>query len=229
MAKILIIEDELSIAELQRDYLEINGFETEIEQDGQAGLQKALNDNYDLILLDVMLPSLSGFEVCKKIRNEKDVSIIMVTAKTDDIDKIRGLGLGADDYIVKPFSPNELVARVQAHISRYERLVNKENRSTFIRVKDLAIDTNARRVFIGDEEIMMRAKEYDLLVFLAKHPNQVFSKEHLFEKIWGIDAFGDATTVTVHIRKVREKLSEHDSQTEYIETVWGAGYRFLKA
>jgi DNA-binding response OmpR family regulator len=226
LKKILIIEDEKSIADLERDYLEINGFSVEQEENGKEGLQKALTENYDLILLDVMLPEMDGFEILKKIRAVKDIPVMMVTAKKEDIDKIRGLGLGADDYMVKPFSPSELVARVKAHLARYERLVRKEVKDDDIRIKSLHIDKASRRVFVNEKEQIFTAKEFDLLTFLASHPNRVFSKDDLFERIWGIDSLGDISTVTVHIRKIREKIEADPSNPEYIETVWGAGYRF---
>ncbi|MEH7115458.1 response regulator transcription factor [Neobacillus niacini] len=227
MKKILIIEDEKSIAELEQDYLEINGFQTEMAHSGDIGLQKALTQSYDLILLDVMLPNIDGFEICKKIRSTKDIPIIMVTAKKEEIDKIRGLGLGADDYLVKPFSPNEMVARVKAHISRYERLSMKQNtESQGIYIRGLFIDRSSRRVFINNQEVTLTTKEFDVLTFLAMNPEQVFSKDHLFERIWGYDSTGDVSTVTVHIRKIREKIEQDPSNPEYIETVWGSGYRF---
>ncbi|MFG6147511.1 response regulator transcription factor [Halobacillus sp. B23F22_1] len=227
MKRILVIEDEREIAELERDYLEINGYAVDIEGDGEKGLQKALQEDYDLLLLDLMLPGVSGFEICKKVRKEKEVPILMITAKTSDIDKVRGLGLGADDYIVKPFSPNELVARVKAHLTRYQRLVGKEDDKD-ITVRGLHIDSASRRVFVNGEEKTLTAREFDLLEFMALHPNQVFSKDDLMERIWGLDALGDSTTVTVHVRRIREKIEEDASKPAYIETIWGVGYRFLK-
>jgi DNA-binding response OmpR family regulator len=227
MKKILIIEDEMSIAELERDYLEIGGFQVEIENRGDTGLQRALKESYDLILLDVMLPKVDGFEICRKIRSEQDTPILMVSAKKEDIDKIRGLGLGADDYIIKPFSPSELVARVKAHLSRYERLLGRrESANEEIRIRGLSIDKSSRRVYVNDNEVIFTTKEFDLLAFLAVNPNRVFSKDHLFEHLWGLDSMGDIATVTVHIRKVREKIEQDPSNPQYIETVWGAGYRF---
>lgn len=227
MKKILIIEDEVSIAELERDYLEINGFQTDIVLTGDFGLQKALTHVYDLILLDVMLPNIDGFEICKKVRSIKDIPIILVTAKKEEIDKIRGLGLGADDYLVKPFSPNEMVARVKAHLSRYERLRMQQNPKTQeVYVRGLLIDRSSRRVFVNNQEVTITTKEFDILTFLAMNPDQVFSKDHLFERIWGYDSARDVSTVTVHIRKIREKIEHDPSKPEYIETVWGAGYRF---
>jgi DNA-binding response OmpR family regulator len=226
MSKVLIIEDEVSIAELERDYLEINGFTADIVTNGEIGVAKAISEDYDLILLDLMLPGMDGFEVCRRIRKIKEIPILMVSAKKEDIDKIRGLGLGADDYIVKPFSPSELVARVKAHLARYSRLVSRERNMDEIQVFGLHIDKAARRIFVNGEEKFFTAKEFDLLTFLAANPNRVFSKDHLFERIWGLDSMGDLTTVTVHIRKIREKIETDPSNPEYIETIWGAGYRF---
>jgi DNA-binding response OmpR family regulator len=224
--RILIIEDDKSIAELERDYLEIDGFSVEIALTGDDGLNKALKEDVDLVLLDLMLPGLDGFQICKAIRAEKNIPVLMVSAKKEDIDKIRGLGLGADDYIVKPFSPSELVARVKAHLSRYERLIGKEVQNEGIMIRGLQIDKASRRVFINNHEVSFTAKEFDVLTFLAVHPNHVFSKEQLFERLWGFDSFGDISTVTVHIRKIREKIETDSSNPQYIETVWGAGYRF---
>ena len=225
--KILIIEDEESIAELERDYFEINGFEVTIEKRGDTGLKRAQEGKYDLIVLDIMLPGMDGFEVCKQLRSESDIPVLMVSAKKEDIDKIRGLGLGADDYITKPFSPGELVARVKAHIARYERLIgNNDQRRDEVKIRGLYIDKTSRRVYVNEKEVMLTAKEFDLLVFLASNPNRVFSKEELFDKIWDMDSIGDIATVTVHIRKIREKIEVDPSKPQYIETVWGAGYRF---
>jgi DNA-binding response OmpR family regulator len=225
--KILIIEDDKSIAELERDYLEIEGFSVDMAYTGQEGLNKALfSEQIDLILLDLMLPSVDGYQICREIRTKKDIPILIVSAKKEDIDKIRGLGLGADDYIVKPFSPSELVARVKAHLSRYDRLIGKEVGNEGIMIRGLRIDQGSRKVFVNNLEVILTAKEFDILTFLALHPNHVFSKEQLFEKIWGIDSLGDISTVTVHIRKIREKIETDSSNPQYIETVWGAGYRF---
>ncbi len=227
MGGILIIEDEQSIAELERDYLEINGYTVDIENSGDKGLQRALSTDYELIILDLMLPKVDGFEICRRIRSEKDIPIIMVSAKKEDIDKIRGLGLGADDYIIKPFSPGELVARVKAHLSRYERLSGrKDSRNDEIRIRGLRVDKTARRVFVNEKEVAFTTKEFDLLFYLAMNPNRVFSKEQLFDHIWGMDAIGEVATVTVHIRKLREKVELDPSDPQYIETIWGAGYRF---
>ncbi|WP_174728550.1 response regulator transcription factor [Mesobacillus harenae] len=226
MKKILIIEDDHDIAELQRDYLEADGFQVEIEENGKQGLEKALLKQFDFYILDLMLPDMNGYEICRQIRKEKDTPILMISAKKEDVDKIRGLGLGADDYMVKPFSPGEMVARVKAHLSRYERLIGKEQaKKNIIALSTLMIDMDDRRVFISKKEIILTAKEYDLLLYLVQHPNRVFNKEMLFEKIWGIDSFGDTSTVTVHIRKLREKIELDSSRPQYIETVWSAGYR----
>jgi DNA-binding response OmpR family regulator len=227
MKKILIIEDELSLAELERDYLEIEGFMVDIASRGDQGLNLARTNKYNLIILDIMLPVVNGFEICKQIRSDQDIPILMVSAKQEDVDKIRGLGLGADDYIVKPFSPGELVARVKAHISRYERLSNHhQKKSEEIQIRGLTIDEASRRVYINNKEKVITTKEFDLLTFLALNPNRVFSKEILFERIWSQDSIGDTTTVTVHIRKIREKIELDPSNPQYIETVWGVGYRF---
>nr|WP_330426331.1 response regulator transcription factor [Coprococcus sp. OM04-5BH] len=227
MSKVLIIEDEVSIAELERDYLELNDFEVDIQTNGKKGLEQALTTDYSLIILDLMLPDLDGFEICKKIRETKDIPIIMVTAKKNDIDKIRGLGLGVDDYVTKPFSPSELVARVKAHIARYERLVGSTAlKNDTIEIRGLRIDKTDRRVFVDGEEKVFTNKEFDLLVFLASNPNKVFSKDELFSRIWNMESIGDIATVTVHIKKIREKIEYDTSNPQFIETVWGVGYRF---
>ncbi|MBQ8971207.1 MAG: response regulator transcription factor [Lachnospiraceae bacterium] len=228
MSKILIIEDENAIAELEKDYLELSDFEVEIETDGEEGLKKALNNDYDLFILDLMLPNVDGFEICKQIRENKNTPVIMVSAKKDDIDKIRGLGLGADDYITKPFSPSELVARVKAHLSRYERLIasNPVSKNDIIEIRGLKIDKTARRVYVDGEEKVLTTKEFDLLTFLAQNPNHVYTKEELFREIWDMNSIGDIATVTVHIKKIREKVEFDTSNPQYIETIWGVGYRF---
>lgn len=227
MSKILIIEDEVAIADLEKDYLELSDFEVEIENSGDTGLAAALAGNFDLIILDLMLPGMDGFEVCKKIREEKNIPILMVSAKKDDIDKIRGLGLGADDYMTKPFSPSELVARVKAHMARYDRLVGSHQKeNNIVEIRGLRIDKTARRVYVDGEEKNFTTKEFDLLTFLAENPNHVFTKEELFREIWDMDSIGDIATVTVHIKKIREKLEFDTSKPQYIETIWGVGYRF---
>lgn len=227
MSKILIIEDEEAIADLEKDYLELSGFEVEIQNNGDVGLQEALSKDFDLIILDLMLPGMDGFEVCKRIRDEKNVPILMVSAKKDDIDKIRGLGMGADDYMTKPFSPSELVARVKAHMARYDRLVGSSPKSNdVVEIRGLRIDKTARRVYVDGEEKNFTNKEFDLLTFLAENPNHVFTKEELFRKIWGMESIGDIATVTVHIKKIREKIEFNTAKPQYIETIWGVGYRF---
>lgn len=227
MSKILIIEDEDAIAELERDYLELSGFKVEVVNDGEDGLEKSLKENYDLIILDLMLPGVDGFEICRRVREVKNTPIIMVSAKKEDIDKIRGLGMGADDYMTKPFSPSELVARVKAHLARYERLLGsavEENK--VVEIRGIKIDTTARRVWINGEEKAFTTKEFDLLTFLASHPNHVYTKDELFSEIWDMESIGDIATVTVHIKKIREKIEFDTSNPQYIETIWGVGYRF---
>ena len=227
MSKILIIEDEQAIAELEKDYLELSDFEVEIEYDGDAGLKKALEGDYDMFILDLMLPGTDGFEICRQIRENKNTPVIMVSAKKDDIDKIRGLGLGADDYMTKPFSPSELVARVKAHLARYERLIaSNPNTNELIEIRGLKIDKTARRVYVDGEEKILTTKEFDLLTVLACNPNHVFTKEELFREIWDMNSIGDIATVTVHIKKIREKIEFDTSNPQYIETIWGVGYRF---
>lgn len=227
MSRLLIVEDEESIADLEKDYLELSGFEVDIENDGDAGLKAALHRDYNLIILDVMLSGKDGFEICKQVRKEKHTPIILVSAKKEDIDKIRGLGLGADDYITKPFSPSELVARVKAHMARYERLLGTTTvPNEVIEIRGIKIDITARSVWVNGKEKNFTAKEFDLLVFLAKHPNRVFSKEDLFREIWDMESIGDIATVTVHIKKIREKIEINTAKPQYIETIWGVGYRF---
>lgn len=227
MSKILIIEDEVAIADLEKDYLELSDFEVAIEHAGDVGLKRALEENFDLIILDLMLPEMDGFEVCKKIREQKNTPIIMVSAKKEDIDKIRGLGLGADDYMTKPFSPSELVARVKAHMARYERLVGVGNKQNdIVEIRGIRIDKTARRVYVDGVEKVFTTKEFDLLTFLAENPNHVFTKDDLFREIWDMDSVGDIATVTVHIKKIREKIEQDTAKPQYIETIWGVGYRF---
>lgn len=226
MAKILIVEDDEEIAMLERDYLEIEGFQTEIISDGGAAEEAALTGAYDLILLDLMLPGRSVYEVCRRIRDQVDVPILMVTARTESVDKIRGLGLGADDYIGKPFDPAELVARVKSHLSRYQRLTGGRGEDDgAIQVGDLRILPQSWKVFKWDQEIKMPNREFALLKFLAENPNIVFSKERLFETIWGYDYVGDSATVTVHVGRIRDKIEDDPAHPKIIETVWGAGYR----
>lgn len=227
MSRILIVEDEVAIADLEKDYLELSGFEVEIENDGTKGLERALHEEFDLFILDLMLPGVDGFEICKKIRETKNTPILMVSAKKDDIDKIRGLGLGADDYVTKPFSPSELVARVKAHLARYERLIGSNMpQNDIIEIRGIKIDKTARRVWVNGEEKQFTTKEFDLLTFLAENPNHVFTKEELFRNIWDMESIGDIATVTVHIKKIREKIEMNTNKPQYIETIWGVGYRF---
>ena len=227
MSKILIIEDDAAIAELEKDYLDLSYIEVAIESDGSSGAAHAVDEDFDLILLDLMLPGMDGFEICKYIREKKDTPILMVSAKKDDIDKIRGLGLGADDYITKPFSPSELIARVKAHLARYKRLTSSGTQENdVIEIRGLKIDKTARRVYINGVEKNFTTKEFDLLTFLASNPNHVYSKEELFKEIWEMESVGDIATVTVHIKKIREKIEESTSKPQYIETIWGVGYRF---
>lgn len=227
MSKILIVEDEEAIADLEKDYLELSGFQVEVANDGATGLRKALDEDYDMFILDLMLPGIDGFDICRQVRDVKNTPIIMVSAKKDDIDKIRGLGLGADDYMTKPFSPSELVARVKAHMARYDRLVGSNQKvNDIIEIRGLKIDKTARRVYVDGEERIFTTKEFDLLTFLAENPNHVYSKEELFREIWDMDSIGDIATVTVHIKKIREKIEFDTAKPQYIETIWGVGYRF---
>ena len=226
MEHILIIEDDMNIAELERDYLQLNGYKVDILHDGDQGLRKALSGIYDVILVDLMLPNTNGYEIIREIRKKLEIPIIVVSARNEDIDKIRGLGFGADDYLTKPFSPAELVARVKSHIKRYERLMGKKVSNEIIAHKGMEINTTAHKVFINGKEVQMTTKEYELLLFLASNPNNVFSKEHIFDTIWGQDYYGDTATVAVHIQKIRKKIEKEPSNPEYIETLWGTGYRF---
>ena len=225
--KILIVEDEPSLREIMVRTLTREQYIVEQAADYAAALDKIAAYDYDCILLDIMLPGLDGFEVCRRLRAEKDVPILMVSAKREDIDKIRGLGLGADDYIIKPFSPMELVARVKAHIARYERLTAgaQAANAAVIHCGNLTIETDKHRVFVGPKEVTLTHKDFELLVFLARNQGIVFSRERLFEKVWGYDAEGDTATVMVHINRIREKIEPDPSHPIYIETVWGAGYR----
>ena len=228
MKKILIVEDDLSIAELEKDYLELEGFEVAICSNGVDGLNALKTNEFDLLILDVMLPKIDGFTILRSIQEDKDIPILLVSAKKEDIDKIKGLSLGADDYITKPFNPSELVARVKSHIRNYERIKNKFKvgpKSNTIIIRGLEIKKDFRQVFINSLEINLTQKEFDILLYLAENPNRVFSKDELFEKIWGFDALSDTATVTVHIARVREKIEVSTSVPQYIETVWGSGYR----
>ena len=227
MSKVLIVEDEESIAEIEKDYLELSGFSVVIENDGTLGMSRALEEDFDIIILDLMLPGSDGFEICKRVREVKNTPIILISAKKEDIDKIRGLGLGADDYITKPFSPSELVARVKAHLARYDRLVSTaKSDNEIIEIRGIKVDKTARRVFVNGEERVFTTKEFDLLTFLAQNPNRVYTKDELFREIWDMESIGDIATVTVHIKKIREKIEFDTSKPQYIETIWGVGYRF---
>ena len=233
MKRILIIEDDVSIAEMVRDFLVADGFDVHISTDGLDGYKKAIAEKHDLILLDLMLPNMSGYDICRSIRSEIDVPIIMVTAKGEDADKIRGLGIGADDYISKPFSPTELVARVKANLAQYERLKNRnddkgigDKKVDKLQIGPILVNLATHRVYVNDTEIELKNKEYELFVFLVSNSDIVFSKEHLYERIWGMDAFGDLKTVGVHISRLREKIEKDPQNPVYIQTVWGAGYRF---
>jgi len=225
MPKILIIEDDPEIAALERDYLQMSGFETVLASGGIEGLEAAKNSDIDLIILDIMLPEMDGFTVLSKLRETSDIPVILISARGEDIDKIRGLGLGADDYIHKPFSPGELVARVRAHLSRFERLTSK-TRNSVLSVRGLEVDREDRRVYVRGAECSLTPKEFDILLFLMENPNRVYSKEDLFERVWGLDALGDGDTVVVHVRRLREKIEPEPQNPQYVETVWGAGYRF---
>lgn len=225
--RILIIEDDVSIAELQRDYLEIHKIEADIVTDGFEGMNRAINEHYDLVVIDLMLPSMDGFEICRRIREKKDIPLMIVSAKKEDIDKIRGLGLGADDYITKPFSPSELVARVQAHIKRYKQLTGTGQEQETIETKNILVDKAACKVFVLGQEVIFTTKEFDLLVFFMEHPNRVWTKEQLFRQLWYMDDLdGDVFTVVVHIGRIRDKLKKGKLSELPIETIWGSGYRF---
>lgn len=227
MNRILIVEDDQSIAEVEKDYLEINGYDVVIESTGTGGLKRALEEEFDLIILDLMLPGVDGFGICKEIRRTKDIPLIMISARGDDIDKVRGLGLGLDDYMTKPFSPNELVARVKAHIKRYQTLkgTGPASSESIIRIRGLEINPKTHQVFIDGREVVLTVKEFELLQLLAASPNKVFSKEEIFQKVWGFEADQDIPTITVHVRRIREKIEKDPSEPEYVKTIWGVGYK----
>lgn len=227
MNRVLIIEDDNNILQLERDYLEAAGFKTEYALDGKTGVDRAVNEKFDLILLDIMLPELDGFQACSKIRSVTDIPIILVSAKKEELDKINGLGFGADDYIVKPFSPSELVARVKAHLSRYIRLTRPAERNTqTLQIGDLQLYKESGDAKLKGREITLTKKEFDVLYLMASQPDTVFSKNELFDKVWGYDSLGDTSTLTVHINRLRDKFKEIDPENDYIKTIWGRGYRF---
>lgn len=227
MEKILIIEDDTAIADIERDYLALSGYDVHLATDGEEGLRLGLSGDMDLILLDLMLPGMDGFAVCRKLREHTDIPILMVTARQEDIDKIRGLGLGADDYIEKPFSPSVLVARVKAHLARYQRLTQSDRRPTGdIEIGGIRLNEQTHRVFVDGKEVALKNKEYELLLFFMLNVDTVFSREILYERIWGLDAMGDNATVAVHINRLRAKIEHDPENPRYIQTVWGAGYRF---
>lgn len=226
MRQILIIEDDHYIAELQRDYFLLHDYGVTISHNGLEGLNMALTGDFDLVIIDLQLPETDGFDICKRIREKLDIPILIVSAKKEEIDKIRGFGLGADDFVTKPFSPNELVARAKAHLARYERYTGGKSKPDSIDIRELSIQTSSRRVFLHGKEITLTVKEFEVLLFLATNPNRVFNKEQLFERLWGMDSNGDIATVTVHISRIREKIEADPSNPQFIETVWGAGYRF---
>lgn len=226
MDKILIIEDDVAIAEIERDYLELDGFAVEIAADGNVGLERGLSGEHSLILLDLMLPGMDGFAICRALREQIDVPILMVTARQEDIDMIRGLGLGADDYIEKPFSPSVLVARVKAHLARYRRLTGSERTSGEIQIGGIRLNEETHRVYVDGREVELTNKEYELLLFFMLNVDVVFSREQLYERIWGWDAMGDSATVAVHINRLRKKIEQDPANPRYIVSVWGAGYRF---
>ena len=233
MKKILIVEDDLSIAELQKDYLDLAGFEVSISVDGLKALGLIQENDYDLLILDIMLPGLDGLEILRRIRNKKNMPVLLVSAKKEEIDKIKGFSLGANDYITKPFSPGELVARVKAHLGNYERLKQtvlqqgtKKTDARTISIRGLKIEKEARRVYVNASEVSLAHKEFELLLFLAENPNRVFGREEIFEKVWGLEALGNSATVTVHINRIRDKIESDPGNPQYVETVWGAGYRF---
>ena len=225
MNKILIVEDEEAIADLEKDYLELSGFEVEVANDGETGLEKALNEDFNLLILDLMLPGVDGFEICRQVRDSKNTPIIMVSAKKDDIDKIRGLGLGADDYVVKPFSPVELVARVRAHI-KIHRILKEDHREEVITAGSLKIFPQSYIAYKHGSPLELTAREFQILLLFVRNPNIAFTRERIFDRIWGLEAVGDMSVVTVYVNKLRDKIEDDPSEPRMIQTVWGVGYRF---
>ena len=224
--RILIIEDEAALASLLSDYLRADGFEAEARADGPSGLEAALSRSFDLVLLDLMLPGLDGFEVCRRLRAANDVPVLILSARREDGDKIRGLGLGADDYVVKPFSPAELVARVKSHLARYERLTGRARADRWISDGGLEVNVEARRVRKNEVEVGLTAKEFDLLLLFIRNPDRAFSREEIYSRIWGDDLYVDPSNIAVHIRRLREKIEDDPSRPRRVETVWGVGYRW---
>ncbi len=226
MKKVLIIEDDPDIAELEKDYLQLNGFYAEIIHDGAEGLKKALSGCFDIVVVDLMLPRKNGYDIIREIRKKFEIPVVVVSAKGEDIDKIRGLDIGADDYLTKPFSPAEFMARIKSHVKRYERLKGKADHSETILCRGLEINTASHQVFVNGKEAQLTTKEYDILIFMASHPNIVFSKERLMDAVWGDEYYGDTATIAVHIQKIRKKIEADPASPAYIETLWGTGYRF---
>lgn len=225
--KVLIVDDEKEIRELIRDYLNVEGFNVELASDGKEAVEIFESDSFDIVILDIMLPKIDGMEILKIIRSKSNIPVMMLSAKKSDVDKVLGLGLGADDYITKPFSPKELVARIKAQLRRYKEFSNSQFNKNILEFKDLKIDLDGYNVYLKDEKIQMSAKEFEILKYLALNPERVYSREQIFNQIWGYNEYGDINTVTVHIRKIREKIEEDSSNPEYIETVWGVGYKFV--
>lgn len=226
MQKILIIEDDADIAAIERDYLALGGFDVTICGDGESGLELAKKGDVDLVILDLMLPGKDGFTVCRELREVSDIPIIMVTARHEDVDMIRGFGFGADDYVEKPFSPSVLVARVKAHLSRYDRMKPEKKPDSRIVFGDICLDTETHRLYISGREVPLKNKEYELLCFLMRHPDRIFGREDLYEHVWGLESMGDNITVAVHINRLREKIEKDPQNPRHLMTVWGAGYRF---
>lgn len=226
MDKILIIEDDMQIASLEKDFLEMNGYDVTISVDGHKGLKEAMTKAYQLIIIDIMLPSVNGYDILMMIRDKLNIPFIVVSARSDDMDKIKGIELGADDYMTKPFNPNELVARVKNQLARYNRLLNVNKIIGEIEFNGVLINEESRRVFVNSEEVIMTTTEFDILLFFMKNPDIVHSKQTIFERVWGEDEYGDIGTVPVYVQKIRKKIEKDYTHPKIIETVWGVGYRF---
>lgn len=224
--KILVVEDEKEIADLIRDYLSASNYKVIIANDGEKGLELFESEKPQLTILDIMLPKKDGFEVCRTIRSKSNIPILMLSAKKEDTDKIIGLGLGADDYITKPFSPRELIARVQSQLRRYTELSTNQEKKEILSFNGLEIDATAYTITLDNEIVPFSVKEFEILHYLASNANQALSREKIFDEIWGYNEYGDINTVTVHIRKIREKIEKDPSRPSFIETVWGIGYKF---